>query len=91
MRKLPAGLDLVDRLAEYVRMDAPLETPRGEERPATPLRMDWLRRMLWAAGFLAVAAITALAFTAYRQPELLLNLLGLRYCGSPFQSRFESE
>lgn len=43
--------------------------------------MDWLRRMLWVAGFLAVAAVTALAFSAYRQPELLLNLLGLRYCG----------
>jgi len=78
---LAAGLDLAERLAEYARMDAPLETPHGEERPPAPLRMDWSRRMLWAAGFLAVAAATALAFTAYRQPELLLNLMGLRYCG----------
>ena len=43
--------------------------------------MDWSRRTLWAVGLLAVGVITALAFGAYRQPELLLNLLGLRYCG----------
>ncbi|MCX7154932.1 MAG: hypothetical protein NTW45_00620 [Rhodocyclales bacterium] len=72
---------MADKLAEYVRMDTPLETAHGEEQPPSPLRMDWSRRALLAIGLLAVAAITALAFTAYRQPELLLNLLGLRYCG----------
>ncbi len=36
---------------------------------------------MWALGLLAVAAVTAVAFGAYRQPELLLNLMGLRYCG----------
>jgi hypothetical protein len=44
-------------------------------------RPAWQRHALWAIGLLAVAAITALAFAAYRQPELLLNLMGLRYCG----------
>jgi len=62
-------------------MDAPLETTHGEDQPASPLRMDWSRRALWAVGLLAVATVTVLAFSAYRQPELLLNLLGLRYCG----------
>lgn len=37
--------------------------------------------MVWAIGVLAVILITAVAFGAYRQPELLLNLMGLRYCG----------
>jgi len=41
----------------------------------------WSARVLWVLGLLAVAAVTALAFGAYRQPDLLLNLLGLRYCG----------
>ena len=72
---------MADRFAEYVPMDTPLETAHGESQPPSPLRADWSRRLLWAVGLLAVAAITALAFTAYRQPELLLNLLGLRYCG----------
>ena len=38
-------------------------------------------RVLWAVGLVAAMAITAMAFGAYRQPELLLNLIGLRYCG----------
>lgn len=43
--------------------------------------MDGSRRALWAIALLAAALLAALAFGAYRQPELLLNLLGLRYCG----------
>ncbi len=62
-------------------MDAPLETAHGEQQPPSPLRTDWPRHALWAIGLLAVATVTGLAFTAYRQPELLLNILGLRYCG----------
>lgn len=49
--------------------------------PPPPPRTDRSRRVLWAIGLLAALAITALAFGAYRQPELLLNILGLRYCG----------
>ena len=36
---------------------------------------------MWALGLLALAVVTVVAFGAYRQPELLLNLMGLRYCG----------
>lgn len=62
-------------------MDAPVEIVRGDNRsPAQPDR-NWSRRALWVTGLLAVAVIAALAFGAYRQPELLLNMLGLRYCG----------
>ena len=75
----PAELDLADGLAEYVGMDAPLEATHGEQRFA-PSRLAW-RRALWAIGLLAAATVTALAFAAYRQPELLLNILELRYCG----------
>lgn len=45
------------------------------------LRRSWMRRVLWTVGLLAAAAIAALVIGAYRQPELLLNLMGLRYCG----------
>jgi len=72
---------LAERLAEYAGMDAPLEAVHGEQGPVRVPRPAWQRRALWAIGLLAVAAITALAFAAYRQPELLLNLMGLRYCG----------
>jgi len=77
----PAGLDLADRLADHVGMDAPLEATHGGEEPERAPRPTWPRRALWAIGLLAAATVTALAFAAYRQPELLLNLLGLRYCG----------
>ncbi|MDA8259357.1 MAG: hypothetical protein M0Z99_27590 [Betaproteobacteria bacterium] len=50
------------------------------ELPPAP-RANRSRHVLWAIGLLAALAITALAFGAYRQPELLLNILGLRYCG----------
>ncbi|MFA5913570.1 MAG: hypothetical protein WC830_08455 [Burkholderiales bacterium] len=72
---------MADKLAEYVRMDMPLETAHGEQRPAPPSRPGWQRHAVWAIGLLAVVTVTALAFAAYRQPELLLNLMGLRYCG----------
>jgi hypothetical protein len=75
------GLDLAGRLAEYVAMEAPIEAIPGEQGPVRAPRPSWQRRALWAIVLLALATVTALAFTAYRQPELLLNLLGLRYCG----------
>jgi hypothetical protein len=62
-------------------MEAHDDITQSEERPVSPSRMDWSRRFLWGIGLLAVALIIALAFGAYRQPELLLNLMGLRYCG----------
>jgi hypothetical protein len=52
-----------------------------EDRSSSPLGGGRTRRAAWAIGLLAVAVIMALVFGAYRQPELLLNLMGLRYCG----------
>lgn len=74
-------LDLARKLADYARMDArdanvSSESPApGSLPPARP------RRALWLVGLLVAAVVTALVFGAYRQPELLLNLMGLRYCG----------
>lgn len=62
-------------------MEAHDNIAQSEDRPDSPSRADRSRRFLWAVGLLAMALITAVAFGAYRQPELLLNLMGLRYCG----------
>lgn len=40
-----------------------------------------MRRLLQSAGLLLLGAILALAFVAYRQPDLLLEAVNLRYCG----------
>jgi hypothetical protein len=38
--------------------------------------------MLWKTlGLAALLAVAALAFVGYRQPELLLDFVNLRYCG----------
>lgn len=66
---------------EYVRMEAHDDLALSEDRPDLPSRADRSHHFLWAVGLFAVALITVLAFGAYRQPELLLNLMGLRYCG----------
>ncbi|OHC70921.1 MAG: hypothetical protein A3H93_19315 [Rhodocyclales bacterium RIFCSPLOWO2_02_FULL_63_24] len=79
MRNGAGGLDLTDELAEYVRMDADDEISRSENQP--PVVPGRSRRVLWTIGLLALAIVTIAAFGAYRQPELLLNLMGLRYCG----------
>lgn len=62
-------------------MDARDEIPHNLAQLPMPPRRGWPWRAVWAIGLLAVATITALAFASYRQPELLLNLMGLRYCG----------
>lgn len=38
--------------------------------------------MLWLriVGWIVLAALLALAFVGYRQPELLLDFVNLRYC-----------
>ncbi|MFH1869708.1 MAG: hypothetical protein ABIK82_21310 [Pseudomonadota bacterium] len=53
----------------------------SEQGPPSAPRHVWSRRALWIVALLAAAIVTVLAFGAYRQPELLLNLMGLRYCG----------
>jgi hypothetical protein len=72
---------LADKLAEYAWMDARNEIPGSENESLSSAHRNWVRRAVWAIGLLAVAMITVLALGAYRQPELLLNLMGLRYCG----------
>ncbi|MDP1734561.1 MAG: hypothetical protein Q8L44_09395 [Sulfuritalea sp.] len=72
---------MAHKLAEYVRMEAHDDLAHHEDRPDFSPGAEGSRLFLWAVGLLAVALITALAFGAYRQPELLLNLMGLRYCG----------
>lgn len=62
-------------------MEAHDDLAHGEDRPDLSPRADRSRRFLWAIGLFALALTAALAFGAYRQPELLLNLMGLRYCG----------
>lgn len=75
------GLDLADKLAEHARMVTSDQIAHGEQGPPSPPRPAWSRRAAWTVALLAVAIVTAMAFGAYRQPELLLNLMGLRYCG----------
>ena len=62
-------------------MDAHNEIAPDENTAPKPLPLDRPRRALWLVGFLLAAVVTVLVFGAYRQPELLLNLMGLRYCG----------
>lgn len=62
-------------------MDATKEIPHNSEGASSSPQMDRSRRVMWTIGLLAAALIAVVAFGAYRQPELLLNLMGLRYCG----------
>ncbi len=61
-------------------MNADSDTSRDTDSPPEPELAAWRRPAAWGAALLA-AAVVAVAFGAYGQPELLLNLLGLRYCG----------
>ena len=62
-------------------MHAPDEILEADDPSPARRTRHRLPRLAWVVGLLAVAAVAALAFGAYRQPELLLNLMGLRYCG----------
>ena len=61
-------------------MDTGKETIGGE-RPPLPSASDRVRRAAWLVVLFGAALIAVLAFGAYQQPELLLNIIGLRYCG----------
>lgn len=60
----------------------PREPPIGatlELSPPAPA--DGRRRVVWHAIAVVLAAIVAwLIFTAYRQPDLMLDLAGMRLC-----------
>lgn len=58
-------------------------TPRDEPLPAdaTPALAGGGRRMLWHAfAMLLAAALAWLVFTAYRQPDFILEFAGMRLC-----------
>lgn len=40
-----------------------------------------MKRVAVALGLILLGAALALGFVAYRQPELLLQVTNLRYCG----------
>lgn len=72
---------MAHKLAEYVQMDTTDRMAPSESSAVSSSSGDRSHRVAWAVGVLVAVLITALAFGAYRQPELLLNLMGLRYCG----------
>ena len=45
------------------------------------IRQSALRTLLLGLGVTLAAALLALAFVGYLQPELLLDYVNLRYCG----------
>jgi hypothetical protein len=61
-------------------MDAGKETA-GSDLPASSSGAGRARRAAWTVALAGAVLIAILAFGAYRQPELLLNIMGLRYCG----------
>lgn len=62
-------------------MDArPTITPEPQ-LSSPPDRAEASLRIWRAIALAAAALIAAMAFGAYSQPELLLNFVGLRYCG----------
>ena len=71
---------MATKLADYVRMDARNEHDGGKPAPS-PSGSDWSRRAMWTVALAGAALIVAGVLGAYRQPELLLNIMGLRYCG----------
>lgn len=79
MRNRPGGLDLADKPADYTKMDAGEDNTGDVKLPSAATNRS--RRAVWMIVLLLLVTITILAFGAYRQPELLLNLIGLRYCG----------
>ncbi len=59
---------------------SPNITPEAK-LPSSPPGMEASLRLWRAIALAAAALIAALAFGAYSQPDLLLNFVGLRYCG----------
>lgn len=72
---------MAGQLADHAQMDVRDANVPNENPAPGSLPPAWPRRALWLVGLLLAAVVTALVFGAYRQPELLLNLMGLRYCG----------
>jgi hypothetical protein len=68
-------------LDEYVQMDAGKETAGGVIFHLRRRGAERARRAAWVVALAGAVLIAILAFGAYRQPELLLNIMGLRYCG----------
>lgn len=62
-------------------MEAHHEPADRRDDSLPPTAAARVRPVLWVFGLLGAAILAALAFGAYRQPELLLNIMGLRYCG----------
>lgn len=73
-------LDLAAKLADHARMDARNETDGGD-LPPPHSGADWSRRAAWGVALACAVLIVVVVLGAYRQPELLLNIMGLRYCG----------
>ncbi len=74
-------LDLDRSLAEHGGMDAP-ETAPSQPTLSPPLPPpSRSARLAWTVAGVAVAALVAVLFVAYRQPDLLVNFSALRYCG----------
>ncbi|MCF8177967.1 MAG: hypothetical protein K9J74_05625 [Sulfuritalea sp.] len=69
------------KLADYVRMDIPHEIANNAKSGSIQPEPRRSSPILWGIALLVVMAVVVLAFGAYRQPELLMNLVGLRYCG----------
>jgi hypothetical protein len=61
-------------------MDTGKETAGGEF-PLSSRGKGWSWRAAWIGALVGAVLVAILAFGAYRQPELLLNIMGLRYCG----------
>lgn len=78
---MATGLDLARQLADYGGMDSDRESADRRDGLSSATGLTRIRPAIWAFGLLGAAIIVALAFSAYREPELLLNIMGLRYCG----------
>ena len=61
-------------------MDAGKETA-GNDLPPFPHGSGRARRAAWTVALVGTVMIAVVVLGAYRQPELLLNIMGLRYCG----------
>ena len=66
---------------------SPLETTPGTAGSDPVARLRGGRLVWHAIAWLLAAAVLWLVFASYRQPDLMLDLAGMRLCGSaPFAS-----